>query len=145
MSKTNVDVVRSFYPEGGLRLTSLVATDDAADVARRTLAPHVAPGFEWAGHRDVLGAPDPVGGLDAFVESYREISQAFEDATLRPIEITEHGEKVLVIARLSGRLARSDAPFETVAAAVYSFEGEKLKRVEEFTDLDRARAVASAE
>lgn len=144
MSQANVEIVRGLYPEGGLELKRFVESDAAAAETRATLAPHVAPDFEWAGHRDVLAGPDPSGGLDAFVESYREISQTFEDATLEPVEITAHGENVLVIARLSGRFARSDAPFAALGAAVYTFEDGKIKRVEEFTDLHRARAAAGA-
>jgi len=144
VSDANVQVVRSLYPEGGLVLTTLVATDEAAAEARDALAPHVAQGFEWVGHRDALAMPDPAGGVDAFVENYRELSQTFEDATLSPVEITAHGDNVLVIARLTGRLARSDVPYETLGAAVFTFENGKIKRVEEFTDLDLARQVAGA-
>jgi ketosteroid isomerase-like protein len=145
VSQANVEIVRSLYPEGGLQLTNLVASDEAADEARRALGAHVAPGFEWMGNRDIVGTPDPSGGVDAFVENYRELSQAFQDATLDPIEITAHGDKVLVVARLTGHLVRSDAPYETVAGAVYTFEGGKIKRIEEFTDLDRARSAAGAQ
>jgi ketosteroid isomerase-like protein len=144
VSQANVEVVRGLYPEGGLHLTTLVATDEAAAEIRRTLAPHVAPGFEWIGNQDAVGMPDPTGGIDAFVENYRELSQAFEDAVLEPDEITPHGDHVLVIARLTGRLVRSDAPYETLGAAVYTFEDGKIKRIEEFSDLDRARAAAGA-
>jgi ketosteroid isomerase-like protein len=144
VSQANVDLVRGLYPEGGLQLTRVVASDEAAEETRRALAPHLAPGFEWAGNSDAVGNADPAGGLDAFVENYRELSQAFEEAVLEPIEISEHGDKVLVLARISGRLARSDTPYEGLAAAVYTFEDGKIKRIEEFTDLDQAHAAVDS-
>ena len=144
MSEVNVQVVRSLYPDGGLDLGELFADEAAVERVRGTFGPFLAPGFEWAGNQDTVGMPDPARGFDALVESYRELAQAFDDAVLEPIEIAAYGDKVLVIARIRGRLVRSDAPYEALGGAVYTFEEGKIKRVEEFTDLDRARAAAGA-
>jgi ketosteroid isomerase-like protein len=142
MSAENVELVRAFYPGGELRISELIEDGRLTARGEAYVATKVTDNFEWVGPRDAVGVPSPREGVDALVENYGELWRVIDDAVITPHEFFDHGDRVLVVATISGRFAGSDVPFSARGAAVYTLEDGKFSRIEEFTDMDAARAAA---
>ena len=102
----------------------------------------LAPDFEFVSNRDSVGMPGRRAGVEAFFAAYRSYAEMWESYSLKPRQFVEVGDKVLVEARLAGTTLRGGVHLEQEVAALYTFEGGKIRRIEEFSDPADARAAA---
>jgi len=61
----------------------------------------------------------------------------------KPQRFVEVGDKVVVEAKVSGTTRRGGVQLEQDVAAVYTIEGGKIRRIEEFSDVVSAHAAAA--
>jgi ketosteroid isomerase-like protein len=84
-------------------------------------------------------------GVEGFVEGWRDWVAPFERFRVELDELTESGPHVLFLVRLIGRPRGVDTEIENEGAAVWTFEGEKLARVEFHLRRDAALRSAALE
>jgi len=80
-------------------------------------------------------------GIDAIRKQHQGWFDAYPDLHLEPLEIRANGDRVFVWVRFTGHGAESGADMEMELAHVATFEGGKLRRVQEYSD--RAEALAA--
>jgi uncharacterized protein len=81
-------------------------------------------------------------GLDAVQKQYAEWVDAYPDLRVEPLEIRTNGDRAFVWVRFSGHGAGSGVPIEMELAHVWTVEGGKIRRIEEYSD--RAEGLEAA-
>jgi ketosteroid isomerase-like protein len=89
----------------------------------------------------LLGTPT-YRGYDGLRRMLHDVDVAWERLRSEPIDISVHGEIVVMTYRLSGRGRTSGADIEGQLVWLIEFRGEKVMRVREFTE--RAAALQAA-
>ena len=75
------------------------------------LRQYISPRFEW--HEDPSFPEAGVyRGADAALDYMRQFLSSFSEISYRPVEIKQHGDRVLAKMEITGRGAGSDAPVE---------------------------------
>ena len=100
------------------------------------------PEVEW------IEAPERVDartfhGIDGIVESFRRWLEDFDEYTFVGERYEDHGDRVLVAARESGRGSGSGASIESEIYSVWTFKDGKILRFEEFYEEAAARKAAA--
>jgi ketosteroid isomerase-like protein len=78
-------------------------------------------------------------GIDAIREQHQGWFDAYPDLHVEPLEIRTNGDLVFVWTRFTGHGGESGAAMEMELAHVATYEGGKLKRLQEY--FDRAEAL----
>jgi ketosteroid isomerase-like protein len=81
-------------------------------------------------------------GVDGFVEGWQDWVHPFESFRIVLDGVSEAGDHVLVLVTQIVRPRGTAVEITQDAAAVWSFEGERLKRVGFYLDRDEARSAA---
>jgi len=81
-------------------------------------------------------------GIDGFIEAWRDWVDPFESFTAEVEDFLEAEPHVVVLVRLVARPRGGGTEIANEAAAVWTFEGDRLARVE--FHLDRATALSAA-
>jgi uncharacterized protein len=119
MSERNVAVVRELY-DGWER------GDFSAGMEL------LAPDFEWV---QLAGAVEPGSHRGAqAADALRRIFAMWADFSVRPEELIDAGEKVVVVARSRGTARASGVDLDQVFAYVWTVRDGKLARNEVFAD-----------
>jgi hypothetical protein len=141
MSEENVALIKGFLEAG--------ANVDLADDKEEFLAvlPAMAealfdPEVEW------VEAPERVDartfrGIEGMVESFRRWLEDFDQYTFVGERYEDHGDRVLVVARESGRGSGSGASIEGAIYSVFTIKDGKILRYEEFYDEAAAQKAAT--
>jgi ketosteroid isomerase-like protein len=79
-------------------------------------------------------------GIDAIRKQHRGWFDSYPDLRVEPLEIRANGDRVFSWVRFTGHGADSGAALEMELAHVATFEGEKVRRLEEYFDRDEALA-----
>lgn len=86
----------------------------------------------------VNDANDPDPGIHRGIEAVREqVAQwvtAYPDLQVEPLEIQTNGDQAFVWVRFSGHGAGSEVPIDMELAHVVTIEGDKVLRVEEYSE-----------
>jgi ketosteroid isomerase-like protein len=86
----------------------------------------------------VNSASDPDPGIHRGIEAVRQQIwrwvEAYPDLQVEPLEIQTNGNRAFVWVRFSGHGAESGVPIDMELAHVNTFEGGKLRRIEEYSD-----------
>jgi SnoaL-like protein len=80
-------------------------------------------------------------GADAALDYMRHFVSSFSEISYRPVEIKQHGERVLAKMQISGRGAGSDVPVEITGWWGFVFHDGLLVRGYGYVDRDRALEV----
>lgn len=96
------------------------------------------PDIEWVPPPTSV-EPHPLYGRDAVREYLAP--NIFESQTAEPIEIMEHGNRLLVVARVRARGRGSGIEIDQTAYHILTIEGGRAVRFE--VHVDRATAVAT--
>jgi ketosteroid isomerase-like protein len=83
--------------------------------------------------------PDTYVGLEAVTRGVEAWVEAYPDLRVDPREVLVSGDRVLVWGHWSGHGAGSGVPIEMEMAQVFTIEGGKIRRIEEY--MDRADAL----
>jgi ketosteroid isomerase-like protein len=78
-------------------------------------------------------------GIDAIRKQHQGWVDSYPDLRVEPVEIRANGDRVFVWVRFSGHGADSGVAMDMELAHVLTFEGDKLRRQEEY--FDRAEAL----
>ena len=80
--------------------------------------------------------PDPATyrGLAAITRVFHSWVDAYPDLRVEPLEILASGQRVFVWTRFSGHGAGSGVPIDMERAQVWTLEGGKIRRAEEYFD-----------
>jgi len=117
-----------------LLFSSTTGVATVRDALERIAAPELK--VRMVGAEDgLVGGFD---GVDGFIEAWKDFLQVFESFENELERFLENDDKVLVLTRQRGSTRTSGVTIENEAAAVFSFEGEKLARVEFHLDRDAA-------
>ena len=81
-------------------------------------------------------------GLDEVREFFASLFAVWEYWTLEPTKIFDAGDRVLVFAVVRGRGAASGAPAEMDWAQLLTLHDEKVVRIENYTDREKALEAA---
>jgi ketosteroid isomerase-like protein len=128
MSQENADLVRMAYDRfnGGEK---------------------VPPADLWHADAEYVNSandPDPAihRGLEAVREQFKRWVDIYPDLNVEPVEFLVNADRVFVWTHWTGRAAVSGAPVEMQMAQVWTVEGGKIRRGEEY--FDRAAALEAA-
>jgi ketosteroid isomerase-like protein len=72
-------------------------------------------------------------GKDSVLQALGQISESFETFSVRPDEMIEEGDTVVVLSHLEAK-ARSGNEVKLPGAEVYRLSGGKIKRVQSLSD-----------
>jgi ketosteroid isomerase-like protein len=139
---TNLELVKAFFAGNPDDLAAAVDDPGWVERVRLGLAPLLASGFEFVTVRQSVGLPGAQRGIEGFLAVYRAYAEMWASYTLKPHRFVEVGDKVVVEAKISGRTRTGGVQLEQDVAAVYTFEGGKILRIEEFSDVASAHAAA---
>ena len=126
MSQENVEIVRRVY-EGWSR----------GDFSRSEL---FDPDVEF----EMIDWPHPAKtqGLAAMREAWLTTLAAWEDFRAKPEEVTEHGDRILVLNSISGRGRGSGADVSALTATLWTVDSGQVVRLALYWDVGRAREAA---
>jgi ketosteroid isomerase-like protein len=141
---SNLDLVRAFFAGAPDDLVAAVADPDWIRQTREALAPLLTEDFEFLTVQQSVGMPATRSGVEGFFTAYRAYTEMWESCSLVPERFVELGDKVVVEAKLGGITRTGGVRLEQAVAAVYTFEGGRIRRIEEFSDVASAHAAASA-
>jgi ketosteroid isomerase-like protein len=88
--------------------------------------------------------PDVYEGHEGALRYMRGFEGLMEDVRFEPLEMFEHGERVIVVVRLVGRGATSGIEVDQHVVVLHELENGKVKRMDAYPDLDAARDAAGA-
>ena len=145
MSAANVELVRAFFAGNADDLVAAVENPEWVETVRQGLPALITPDFEFVSNRDSVGLPGARAGVESLLAAYRAYAEMWESYSLEPRRFVEVGDKVVVEAKIAGTTRTGGVPLEQVVAAVYSFEGGKIRRIEEFSDPADAYEAARAD
>ncbi len=140
---TNLELVRAFFAGAPDDLVAAIEDPEWVELARAGLKPLLADDFEFVTVTQSVGMPGARKGLEGFFAIYRAYAEMWESYSLKPQQFVEVGDKVVVEAKISGTTRTGGVPLEQAVAAVYTFEGGRIRRIEEFSDLASAHAAAA--
>jgi ketosteroid isomerase-like protein len=105
-------------------------------------AEFVTPDFEWwpALTRAVEGGC--YRGREGVERFVADTNENWEELQIVPEEFRDLGDRVLTLARLTGRGKGSGAPVDQPAATILDFRGDRILRVRAY--FDRAEALRAA-
>jgi ketosteroid isomerase-like protein len=128
---------------GGRDIVALLADPGAQDAAWAALEPFVKPDFEVAMiGPDYMPRTGAGHGFDGFSEAWLDWTSPFETFQIDVNEMVDAGDRVVSIARQTGRTKTGGVEVETQAAAVVTIDGGRISRIE--FHLDRAAALRAA-
>ena len=139
---TNLELVQACFAGAPDDLAAAVSDPQWVASTRAALEPLLTDDFEFVTVESV-GRPATRPGVEGFFTAYREYMGMWESATLLANRFVEVGEKVVVEATLSGITRTGGVRLEQAVAAVYTFEGDRIRRIEEFSDVASAHAAAA--
>jgi ketosteroid isomerase-like protein len=118
MSQENVEVVRRAHE---------AFNRDGPEAALTYLDPEL----EW---HDVPDQPEATvhHGHDGFLQAFRVFLESFAEFTVRPNEMRDLGDHVLVLARTTGRGIDSGAEFTQEVASLWALRAGKVVQVRFF-------------
>ncbi len=138
---TNLELVQAFFAGTPDDLAAAVSDPGWVERTRTALAPLLTDDFEFVTVESV-GRPAIRPGVEGFFSAYGEYMSMWESASLIADRFLEVGDKVVVEATLSGITRTGGVRLEQAVAAVYTLEGGRIKRIEEFSDVASAHAAA---
>ncbi len=141
---TNLELVRAFFAGAPDDLVAAIEDPEWVESARAGLKPLLADDFEFVTVSQSVGMPGARKGVERFFTIYRAYAEMWESYSLKPQQFVAVGDKVVVEAKISGTTRTGGVPLEQDVAAVYTFEGGRIRRIEEFSDLASAHAAASS-
>jgi ketosteroid isomerase-like protein len=77
-------------------------------------------------------------GIDAIRKQHQGWFDSYPDLRVEPTEIRANGDLVFVWVRFSGHGADSGAAMDMELAHVFTLEGDKIRRLEEYFDRNEA-------
>jgi ketosteroid isomerase-like protein len=137
----NVDLVRAFFAGAPDDLVAAVADPAWIRQTREAVGPLLTEDFEFVTVQSVA-TPARRAGIDGFFTAYSAYAEMWESCSLVPERYVEVGDRVVVEAKLAGITRRGGVRLEQAVAAVYSFDGGRIRRIEEFSDVPSAHAAA---
>jgi ketosteroid isomerase-like protein len=78
-------------------------------------------------------------GIEAIRKQHRGWFESYPDLRVEPVEIRSNGDQVFSWVRFTGHSASGGVPLEMELAHVATYEGGKLRRLQEY--FDRAEAL----
>ena len=136
--------MQAFFAGAPDDLVAAIEDPEWVENARRGLKPLLAADFEFVSNRDSVGLPGRREGVEAFLAAYRSYAEMWQSYSLKPARFVEVGDKVVVEAKIAGTTRTGGVQLQQDVAAVYTFEGGKIRRIEEFSDPADAHAAAEA-
>lgn len=80
-------------------------------------------------------------GIDAIRKQHRGWFESYPDLQVEPLEIRSNDDRAFVWVRFTGHGADSGVAMEMELAHVFTFEGERTRRLQEY--FDRGEALAA--
>ena len=143
MPGSNLELVKAFFAGAPDDLVAAVEDPGWVEIARKGLAPLLAPDFEFVTVRQSVGFPGARKGVEGFFTAYRAYAEMWVSYSLKPERFVEVGDKVIVEAKIAGTTRTGGVQLKQDVAAVYTFEGGKISRIEEFSDVASAHAAVT--
>jgi ketosteroid isomerase-like protein len=88
--------------------------------------------------------PDTYVGHEGALRYMRGFEGMLEDVRFEPLEMLEHGERVIAVVRLVGRGVTSRIEVDQHFAIVHEVEDGKVRRMDPFPDVESAREALGA-
>jgi ketosteroid isomerase-like protein len=132
MSQENVDFLSDLFA-GAEALDKEALLAALPDLIEQTCDPEI----EWV--EDPQGADGRIyRGHQGVRDSWEQWLENFEVYGFEVERISDHGDRVLVVAVEHGRGSTSDAPVSSRIYTVYTFRAGKILRYQEFYDEQQA-------
>jgi ketosteroid isomerase-like protein len=100
------------------------------------------PEFEWFPAMPVIVGGSGFRGRDGIERYLAEIGDTWEEYRVRPEELRDLGERVLMLGRIEGRGRGSHAWIDAPTGTIFDFRDGKVSRVR--TYLDHGEALQGA-
>src|SRR4051794_324277 len=137
VSDTDVEFIRRAFGSFNARFQSLQAGDGIESFFAEFYAPD-------ASIEDVGNFPTPgcFEGLAGYVEHIKESYGSYRNVDWRVESIEPIGDRVVVLARVSGKPAEDDTQLEVACGVTYEMRDGKIARSRLYVGHDRACAAA---
>src|SRR5688500_3535706 len=129
---TNLDLVHAFFARAPDDLVAAVNDPVWLERARSGLGRLLTEDFEFVTVSEGVGMPAPRRGVEGFFDAYRAYAEMWTSYSLKPERFVEVGDRVVVEARIAGTTRTGGVELQQDVAAVYTFEGGRIRRIEEF-------------
>lgn len=127
VATSNVDLVQALYHRFTL--------DDVASALEL-----LSEDFRGEVPPSMSAEPDVYEGREGALRYMRAFEGFIEDVRFEPLEVREHGGKVIAELRMVGRGATSGIEVDLPVVVVHEIEDGKVKRMDPYPDLDAALA-----
>ena len=139
---TNLELAKALFAGNPDDLVAAIRDPEWVELVRSALGQILTPDFEFVTVSQSVGMPATRRGVEGLFEAYRAYAEMWESYSLRPQRFEEVGEKVVVEAKIAGTTRTGGVTLTQNVAAVYSFEGGRISRIEEFSDVPSAYEAA---
>ena len=138
MGGSRIEIVRNLANlmaarDAVVRMNDPVLREEGVEAVRQVAAPDFA--FALVTPEAVGGTRAEYSGVDGFVEGWNDWLVVFDSFQIEVGEHIEVGDKVVSLARTRAVPKGTTAAIEGSAAAVFTFDGDRLSRLE--FNLDR--------
>ena len=135
---SNADMVRAFFANAPEDFGAVVHDPEWIAATQQAVAPMIAPDFEFVTVQQSVGLPETRTGIEGFFAAYQAYSETWTTFNLELDRVVEVGDQVVAELTLKGTTRTGGVHLAQQVAAVYTFEGGKIRRIEEFSDVASA-------
>ena len=132
MSQDNVETIRAMFA---------IFNDRGVQAATDAFGHLLASDFrlDESGELPDRGA---YAGKEAFIANLAKLEEAFDEVRMEPLEIEDHGERVVVVVLLRGRGRGSSAQVETTFTQLWSLRDGKAVSLHDYATKGEALEAA---
>jgi ketosteroid isomerase-like protein len=108
------------------------------------IIPLFHPDFEVEVTPELSVEPDTYRGEAGIRRYFRSFEESMEEIRFHPDELIDVGDQVVVVLSVTARGRGTGIPVEQRIAQLWTFEGDRARRVVTYVDKDAALAAADA-
>ena len=123
-----------------IRMNDPALLQEGVEAIRQVAAPDFV--FALVTPAEVGGASTEYAGVEGFVEGWHDWLTVFDSFRIELGEQIEAGDKIISMARMRAAPKGTTATIDGTAAALFTFDGDKVRRME--FNLDQGAALRAA-
>jgi SnoaL-like domain len=145
MSQENVEIVQELgqvmaAEDAVIRMNDPSLLEEGVEAIRQVAAPDFV--FALVTPAEVGSTTAEYAGVEGFVEGWHDWLAVFDSFRIEIGEPIEAGDKVISMARMTATPKGTTATIDGTAAALFTFDGNKVRRME--FNLDQEAALRAA-
>ena len=140
MARENVELVKALLPQPDANIIPLFRDQEVFAEVGAAIRPFLTDDFQSV--MVFPGESRTYAGLEGFRKNWLDWLEPWTTYRTTIDELIDDGDRVVGLLRNYGRREDMEREVELLAAAIFTFRGGKLARLEDYTD--RAKALEAA-